>query len=247
MTLETWAERGPARRASPVGSRCSGGLVTDESSAVRQPPVRAVQRLAEDHPAEAFALIGQIKFSDSPEVADEVFAIFSGKGSVQWSALSPSVADGMLTQVVDCPSIDRHWVQQFLSVLSKDKPRKVAQLLRHRIERWEQLEYGGYDALPLHWNYFLQIRADPDLIKILRELVEWIAAAQDSWMRQEAMGSQGTYTNLSPLVLQDGSITSVDSLGQPWTGPSPNPYPPSFDIAIIANYDYGVSDARCVE
>lgn len=60
------------------------------------------------------------------------------------------------------------------------------------------------------------------------------------------MGSQGTYTNLPPVVLAAGAVTSVDNLGQQWTGPSPYPYPPSFDIEIVANSDYGVSSVSCL-
>ncbi len=156
-----------------------------------------MQRLAEDRPAEALALIGQIKFSDSPEVADDVFATFSGQGSLRWSAVPPCVADDMLTQIVECPSIEQHWIQEFLCVLSKEQPTKLVGLLRSRIERWEQFGYGGYDPLPFHWSFPLQIRADPDLIKVLRGLLEWISDAPESWMRRDAGG------RLVAVVAQD--------------------------------------------
>ena len=163
-------------------------LSADGSPAVRQPTVRAIQRIAEEHPAEALSLIGQIRFSDSPEVAEEVFAAFSGRGSLRWSALPPSVADDMLLQIVDCPSIEQYWVQEFLFALSKTKPKDVVELLKQRIERWEQLGYGGYDPLPFHWSHPLQIRLDPDLTILLRQLLDWIAEAPDSWMRHDAGG-----------------------------------------------------------
>ena len=172
-------------------------LAGDESPAVRQPMVRVVQRLAEDHPTEALALIGQIKFNDSAEVADEVFATFSGQGSLRWSALSPSIADDMLKQIVDCPSIEQHWVQQFLFALSREQPTKLVLLLRNRVERWEQLGYGGYDPLPFHWSFPLQVRSDPDLINILRGLLKWISEGLESWMRQDAGG------RLFAAVVQD--------------------------------------------
>jgi hypothetical protein len=163
-------------------------LASDESPAVRQPMVGAVQRLAEDQPAEALAIIGQIRFSDSAEVADEIFAAFSGQGSLRWSALPPKVADDMLRQIVECPSIEQHWIQEFVVVLSKEQPPKLVRLLRNRIERWEQLGYGEYDPLPFHWSYPLQVRTDPNLINVLHGLLEWISEAPESWMRQDAGG-----------------------------------------------------------
>ena len=163
-------------------------LTVDESPVVRQFIARAIQRLAEEHPSEAVALIGQIRFSDSPQVAEEVFASFTGHGSLRWSMLSPDVADEMLLQIVECPSIEEYRIQEFVFRLSGERPRDVVELLKHRIERWEQLGYGGYDPLPFHWSHPLQVRADPDLGSLLRELLEWISEAPDSWMRQDAGG-----------------------------------------------------------
>lgn len=163
-------------------------LTGDEDPLVRQFVAQATQRLAGEHPSEAVALIGQIRFSDSPQVAEELFVSFTGHGSLRWNMLSPDIARQMLRQIVECPSIEEYWIQEFLFRFSGEHPREALELFKHRIERWEQIGYGDYNPLPFHWSHPLQVRADPDLGSLLRELLEWVSQAPDSWMRQEAGG-----------------------------------------------------------
>jgi hypothetical protein len=59
-------------------------------------------------------------------------------------------------------------------------------------------------------------------------------------------GLQGITTTLKPVTLRAGEITGVVHLGLPWKGPSPYPYIPSNDIAIISNSSYGVTLAKCI-
>lgn len=163
-------------------------LVADEDATVRLGAVGAVQRIAENHPGEAESLIAQVDFRDSPRIADEVFAVFAEPGGLNWNALAPEVAAPILTQLVECSSIEGHSVQAFLCARSAERPKDVVRLLQSRIERWEQVGYRGYDPLPLHWNNPLRVRADPDLVNILRELLDWMSDAPDSWLRRDAGG-----------------------------------------------------------
>jgi transcriptional regulator with XRE-family HTH domain len=165
------------------------GLIADEDPTVRLSTVRAAQRLASFYEADALALIGNTRFADAPEVADEVFRSFTAEGPLQWRQLPVLEADVMLAQLVTCPSIEEYHIQEFLCGLSKENPEQVVALLMQRVERWEEVGSAlEYQPLPYQWTSPLQIRSDPELRKYLRRIRDWLSSKPDSWLRQDAGG-----------------------------------------------------------
>lgn len=61
-----------------------------------------------------------------------------------------------------------------------------------------------------------------------------------------SVGVQGTQSTLPAVVLPIGIITSIESLGQQWTGTRPYPYVTSNEIAVLSNSSYEISAATCV-
>lgn len=165
-------------------------LIQDEDPVVRNLAVFAAQRLAVlQNQAEALSLISRVRFADAPAVAEEVFQTFSGQGPLRWSQLTDEEANAMLGQLLDCPSIEEYWIQEFLFQLSGEKPVQAVLLLMHRIERWETTaDPLAYRPLPYHWNHPLQVRSSLDLPHILSDIRGWLSEKTDSWMRQDAGG-----------------------------------------------------------
>ncbi|MGO9151355.1 MAG: helix-turn-helix domain-containing protein [Acidimicrobiales bacterium] len=184
------------------------GLIQDEDPGVRNLAVFAAQRLAFlHHEAEALSLISRVPFADAPAVAEEVFQTFSDQGPLRWSQLTDEEANAMLGQLLDCPSIEEYWIQEFLFQLSGEKPVQAVLLLMHRIERWETAESPlAYRPLPYHWSHPLQVRSSPDLLQILSDIRAWLSEKTDSWMRQDAGG------RLFAVVAQDFNHPDVLSV-----------------------------------
>ena len=164
-------------------------LSRDEDTYTRTCVVRAAQRLAAHHPAEAVTLVSYVPFSDSERVAEEVFQTFGPQGELQWQQLSADRTDEMLLQLQECPRIESYSITGFLAELSKREPSTVVDLLKARVERWETSDTTSeYHALPFQWDHQLEVRHHRDFIDILRGVVQWIAAAPSSWQRQHAGG-----------------------------------------------------------
>ncbi len=188
-------------------------LARDRDEYVRTCVVRAAQRLAPDNPVEAMTLVGHVPFSDSARVAEEVFETFGEQGGLHWHQLPQERGEEMLAQLRDCPSIENHYISSFLAALSKDEPTVVVRLLQDRVEAWEKDDSpDDYRALPYHWDHQLHVRDHPEILRILREVLRWIAAAPNSWQRQHAGGElfkavAGSFDEAVMSVLEDAIAT----------------------------------------
>ncbi len=164
-------------------------LVEDEDPLIRNLAVTAAQRLAQHHAAEALSLLSHVRFADSAAVAEEVFQSFSSVGSLRWSQLPKPDAEAMLTQLIECPSLDEYWVQDFLSQFSKGDPVGLVTFLMCRVDHWEAMDSAfEYRPLPFHWHTPLQVAASQDFVVILRAIRDWMAQKPDSWKRQHEGG-----------------------------------------------------------
>jgi hypothetical protein len=160
-------------------------------------------------------LVSQVPFADSARVAEEVFGILGPNGELRWQQLPKDRADEMLRQLRDCPSIEDHYITGFLAELSKSQPSIVVDLLKSRVECWEQSDSASdYRALPFHWDHQLHARPHHDFLTILRDILRWIALNPESWQRHQAGG--GVFAAVAGgfdadvMSVLDEAITSGD-------------------------------------
>jgi len=196
----------------------------DES--VRMSVVFALRRLPELVPTidkgSVIDLLIAVNFGDSKRVADEVCSVLEREGSINLQDVPIKALATILAQLRECPSIDEHFICDFLSEMSVVDPESVLRLLRQRVEDAE----GGrsnedFRALPFHWSKPLRFREDTHLKAILRSILAWIADKTDSWQRK-MMGSEIfraaaiTYDDLVVDVLleglREGSAEYVDAV-----------------------------------
>ncbi|MBW4078640.1 MAG: helix-turn-helix domain-containing protein, partial [Acidobacteria bacterium] len=104
-------------------------LASDADTPVRQFIVRAIERLSEHHPTEALSLIAHVEFRDSPQIADDVFTVFTGSHRLKWGDLAEADANSILDQLLESPSIEEYWVQEFLRAYSKQRPKDLIRFL----------------------------------------------------------------------------------------------------------------------
>lgn len=184
--------RGMRITLTPNEINLLGEFVADPDPVICQSLLFAVRRLMGHHRAEALDLLLRVRFENSAEVADDVFQLFEGPEAFSWDELTQDSVEDMLLQLVDCPSIERFWIDRFLTDLSATQPGEVVKLLNARIERWEQtaevLPYGAYDPLPHQWTHPLKVRANPAFSTILKGILEWIGRDSESWKRRDAGG-----------------------------------------------------------
>jgi transcriptional regulator with XRE-family HTH domain len=164
-------------------------LAEEADPVTRQLVVTSARQLAGHHRTEALTLICRIPFEDSPQVTDDVLQLFVGAGALSWDELPEADAKALLAQLEACPSIEEYWIQTFLVALSVQQPTVVVDLLKRRIDRWEEVDSVlSYNPLPFHWHTPLQVSSHPQCASVLAGLSEWLIGKPASWKRQDAGG-----------------------------------------------------------
>lgn len=187
-----------------------------QDSYVRKQAAFVAQRVAPEAPAEAARIIAAIDFSDSPDVADEVFTCFSEQHyGLAWDVLTEDQVASIRRRLVLVPEISAYWVSALLASRSASDPGWVIELLQDRVSYAEELgTLGGYRAMPFHWDNKLRVREHADFVLHLRRLHAWIAEKPDSRVRQR-FGAEvfeevaGSYDQAVRAVLEE-ALASTD-------------------------------------
>lgn len=163
-------------------------FATHADLTVRQAPAVVAGRIADKDPATACELLAATDFTDSPQLADEVFMCFAKPFGLSWERLTEAQVTAIRSRLVPLADIGEHWITALLTERSAVEPTWVIELLQDRVTYAEQLgQLGGYRPMPLRWDEHqrLRIREHHDFIPHLRQLHAWIAAAPSSWIRQD--------------------------------------------------------------
>jgi transcriptional regulator with XRE-family HTH domain len=152
---------------------------------VRVAVVEAAGALAVTDKQVAADLLARISFSDSRVVADHLFMHLNwGGDELAWTALNPEQQSNLLAELRRLPDIESYSIEAFLRIRSARDPKAVLDLLRQRIEKAEGTKSSGdFRPIPYHWQEPLAVRAHPDFVILLRELLAWLGR-DSSWQRQ---------------------------------------------------------------
>jgi hypothetical protein len=159
-------------------------LIRNGDTVVRQVAIASTRRLSTDHRSLALELITTIDATDSGDIVEEIAGIFNSD-LLPWTDLSSDQVVKFLSQLRTCPRISGYQTVALLSTASKTHPREVLELLKGRVEAYEQ---GGpsadYEALPHNWETRSQFRETADFSDLLQSIIWWIAKRPDSWYRK---------------------------------------------------------------
>ena len=193
-------------------------FAADPDPTVRQAAAVVAQRLAKERPTDACRLAAAVDFSDSPHLADELFASFSPQHyGLSWDHLTDAQRALIRHRLVLLPDVGQYWITAFLSERSAVEPAWVFELLQDRVSHAEALEtLDGYDAMPYHWDNALRVREHANFVSHLRRLHAWIADAPDSWKRQEMGGDvfrecAGRYDDIVLSVLAEALASTNEA------------------------------------
>lgn len=152
--------------------------------------VRASQILARDNTAAAVQILAEVRFSDSPRVADDLFmCIGRDQFDVSWEHFSTNDLSRIREDLVALPDLGGYWVTRALAERSRTNPGWVIELLQDRVTYAESAtEIVGYRAMPFSWDNALHIRESAEFQSHLRKILAWIGDGADSYARNEDGG-----------------------------------------------------------
>jgi transcriptional regulator with XRE-family HTH domain len=216
---------GRGRRASLLDGEADllRSLIRHDDPIIRTYAIAAGRPLSQEHLVFAAELITTVRFADSPKLADEVAAAFTGRGYLRWGDLPDKQARAIISQLTDCSSIDDYHVNMLIAEICDQTSDIAADLLMRRVEIWEQTENVlAYDPLPHLWHHRPRFEADQQYGGLLRRVHRWMASSVQSWRRQHA-GSElfaliaGSFGQEALGVLQEalasGDTAQVKAVG----------------------------------
>lgn len=156
---------------------------------VRHAPIYVAQRVGHDDPTLACELIAETDFSDSGQLAENLFMVFTKPYGMKWEMLTPTQGPVLRERLILLGDIDQHSITSILADRSATDPGWVVTLMQERIERGEGLEsLGNYRPVPFEFHNRLRVREHPDFTIHLKHLHAWIAEKPRSWIRREMGG-----------------------------------------------------------
>ena len=84
--------------------------------------LRGVASFAERDPAGTLTTLLKARIERSSRIADEFFSLVLHTKALPFESLTPSAVTAILEKLVPCPSIENHWVGQFLGKASERYP-----------------------------------------------------------------------------------------------------------------------------
>lgn len=161
-----------------------GQLARSSDLSTRLVLARGMRWLAQANRKLAGAILAQIDFSDSSNIAEEVMVAFTRQhGFLLWNDLDELAQSTFISRLAATPSIDDYQLMMFLSDRSMDNPVEVFELLTERIISSESRD-RHYKPLPFHWHQPLAFRQSDQFGLILRKVRDWIAEGAQSWQRR---------------------------------------------------------------
>lgn len=166
-------------------------LLNCEDPEIRGLAVTAAVALARTSPGLALNLLASVSFADSPTVAEAVAAAFGPYSALSWTDLPENQADQILNQLRKCPSVDSYEISALLAEIVKRHPDRVLDLLKDRVETWEQDKTlrSSYLPLPRIWHAKPDFKTHDSYPALLRGLLDWIAGGGESTARR-VMGAE---------------------------------------------------------
>ena len=146
-----------------------------EDEVIRAMVGRAIFLIGLSDKVVAFDLLAQLKFGGSGKVASEALSALVPQGtSNPWNETDSALRASVVSQLIECRSIDFYEVMAAIGALSKVDPVRVTDMLIARIDRQETGDDSDYDALPSRLEPGLQIAETSALPKCLTRTRDWL-------------------------------------------------------------------------
>ena len=115
----------------------------------------------------------------SARIGDEVFGSFARPNGISLDSLDDAMLGNFLKKLAACPSLDNHWIGEFLQHAALKIPGPLVQVFIDRIDKDGGDTERSFDPAPfsLGSHTRLDFRADPQFHLHLKAVREWLLAA----------------------------------------------------------------------
>ncbi|MFH1543235.1 MAG: helix-turn-helix domain-containing protein [Patescibacteria group bacterium] len=158
-------------------------LLNSPDKTVRLSSVHSLSRLAEVDKLIALQLALNIKFEGSSQIAEEVLSEFNQHGAFKIHDLSVKDIEKINNMLLDCPSIDGYYIENYLNEISFQYPTETIEFLKKRIDKTEKSTNKEYDPLPFRHEKETKFRfhETKEYEDILRQLRDWVYSDLKKW------------------------------------------------------------------
>ncbi len=158
-------------------------LLNSPDKTVRLSSVHSLSRLAEVDKSTALQLALTIKFEDSSQIAEAVLSEFNDHGAFKINDLLVKDIEKINDMLLSCPSIDGHYIENYLREISFQYPAETIKFLKKRIDKTEKSTNKDYDPLPFRHEKETKFRfhETKEYEDILRQLRDWVYSNLKKW------------------------------------------------------------------
>jgi transcriptional regulator with XRE-family HTH domain len=154
---------------------------------LRRSAARAAQVLARHDTPAAVQILSQLRFADSPGLANDVFMCLGrDQFEVSWEHFSAVDLKRMRDDLIALPELGEYSITRALAERSRSDPGWVIELLQARVTRAESQKHpSDYRAMPFMWDNALHVRETPDFRSHLRRVLAWLSDDAESYVRRD--------------------------------------------------------------
>lgn len=143
--------------------------------------VEGVRAIAKNDQRLAIDLLKCVNINTSNAIADDVLALCLDDKILPFHVLTDDDIDHFLKQTMTLPQLEGHWIETFLSKVSKHHAHRAATFFIHRVEhaantedwQYRPCNYGPYIHVPLCF------RESPEIGSLLRLITQWMKSRGD--------------------------------------------------------------------
>lgn len=138
-----------------------------------------IAALAEADPVGTLSTLLTVDIGRSGRIADELFSVLLHNKSLPLESLTHGTVKVIFEKLISCPSIENHWVEEFLGKMSWRYPELTLEFLLNRLEVNRRDQGETFRPLPYGWDDRspLRFRESTAFATCLRKTRVWLFEA----------------------------------------------------------------------
>lgn len=156
-------------------------VLSSKDQWVARNAVEAIRAVAKNNKSLAIELLKCVDIGISSKVADDVFFLFERDEMIPFRLLTDEDIEHFLKKLMSIPELDGHWIETFLSEVSRHHAKRAATFFMDRVEHavktndwhYRPCNHGPYLHVPLRF------RESEEFGSILRQVSQWMKSHPD--------------------------------------------------------------------
>lgn len=179
-----WAYYARARNGMPLSAdeeKLIGSLLKHSDDTTVGSALRAIATCAGRAPQHTLARMVDAQIGRSRELAGEFCEIIVHQREFPKTLFTRDIVEAIFEKLLPCPSLDDHWIGEFLVIAAEQCPESVVRFFIARVDAAELKSYSEYEPLPysLGERHQPKFRDSPSFAANLKTVREWLLQADD--------------------------------------------------------------------